>query len=444
VHAAKLERWWNTLFNATTTQTKVINETSISRENQFFPLLSAAPTSHSERIETLDVLRGFALLGVLLANMASHSGYFFLSKDGQEALGTSYIDHYFEWFEHFLIDGKFYSLFSMLFGIGFALQMKRSEGIENHFSSRFRRRLLIMFILGTLHAILLYIGDILAVYALTALVLMLYRNASNKSLLRSAFIFTLLPLIQYAIFWGINLATPPEPVISSGEGAASFFDQLVKIFQTGTFLEITQANIGALIFGRYPDLIFTGRFFRVLAMFLIGFYISRNILFGNVNTNRPLIRKVMIWGAIIGIPCNVVLATMMKTDAYYQLEPIGIIQPLVYAFGVPALCLFYTSAIVLLFENLNWRKLLMVFAPVGQIALTNYLMQSLICVFIFKSYGLGLTAQVGPAKLTAIAFIIYIAQVIFSHAWVKFYRFGPMEWLWRSLTYWKRQPFRKG
>ena len=404
---------------------------------------SVQPISISERHTLLDVLRGFALLGVLLANRVTHSGYFFLSKAGQEALGTSHIDHYVEWFEHFLIDGKFYSLFSMLFGIGFALQMKRSDGIENHFSSLFRRRLLIMFILGLLHATLLYIGDILTVYALTGLVLILYRNASDKTLLRSAFIFTLLPLLQYAIFWAINLTTPDEPLVSSGDDTPRFFDQLISTFQTGTFIEITQANIGALIFGRYPDLIFTGRFFRVLAMFLIGFYISRNMLFANVNVNRSLIQKAMIWGAIIGIPCNIALAMMMTTDAYYELEPLGIVEPLVYAFGVPALCLFYASSIALMFENQNRKKIFMVFAPVGQIALTNYLMQSLICVFIFKSFGLGLTALVGPAKLTVIALLIYTSQVIFSHVWVKHFRFGPMEWLWRSLTYWKWQPFRK-
>jgi uncharacterized protein len=405
-------------------------------------LTSIQPTSHTERHTLLDVLRGFALLGVLLANMVSHAGYFFLSEAGREELSTFHIDHYVEWVEHFLIDGKFYSLFSMLFGIGFALQLKRSSELGGNFLPRFRRRLLIMFILGLFHAIFLYLGDILTVYALMGLVLILFRNTSDKFLLRSSIILMLLPVIQYSIFWGINLTTPPQLIVPAEEGAPRFFDTLIKIYQTGTFGEIIQTNMGGLIFGRYPDLLFTGRFFRVLAMFLIGFYISRNMLYANVQANRPFIKKVMIWGAVIGIPCNIVLAMMMTTDTYYELAPIGIVQPLVYAFGVPALCLFYAAAITLLFENESWKKPLMIFAPVGQMALTNYLMQSLICVFIFMSYGLGLSAQVGPAKLTIIAFTIYTAQVIFSHVWVRYYRFGPMEWLWRSLTYWK--PFRKG
>lgn len=398
------------------------------------------PITPTERHSLLDVLRGFALLGVLLANMVSHSGYFFLSKAGIEALGTAEIDHIAEWIEHFLIDGKFYSLFSMLFGIGFALQMKRSSALDTDFTARFRRRLVIMFILGLLHAILLYVGDILTVYALTGFVLLLFRKSSDKVLLRGAVILMLIPIAQYAIMWAIHSANPPAPVVDEGP---RFFDQVILTYRTGSYPEIMQMNIGGLIVGRYPDLLFTGRFFRVLAMFLIGFYISRNMIYANIATHRPLIRKVMIWGAVIGIPCNIVLAMMMTTEAYYDFESTGIIQPLVYAFGVPALALCYAAVFALLFENSGWKKRLMIFAPVGQLALTNYIMQSLICACIFMSYGLALEAQIGPARLALIAFAIYIFQLIFSHIWIRYFRFGPMEWLWRSLTYKKWQPFRK-
>ncbi|GGH21265.1 DUF418 domain-containing protein [Dyadobacter endophyticus] len=399
------------------------------------------PTKVTERHSLLDSLRGFALLGVLLANMVSHSGYFFLSEGQRAAFDTAKIDHYVEWIEHFLIDGKFYSLFSMLFGIGFALQMKRASSADINFASRFRRRLLIMFVLGLLHAILFYVGDILTVYAITGLFLILFRNKSDRFILRAAVILTLLPIVQYAIMLGVNLANPPAP--SPPESGPRFLDQVIDTYRTGTYLEIITNNLGGLIIGRYPDLFFTGRFFRVLAMFLIGFYISKNLIHANVQAYRPLIRKVMIWGVVIGIPCNFVLAIMMTSEAYYELEPIGIIQPIVYAFGVPALCLFYASAFTLLFEKPNWKKRLSVFAPVGQMALTNYLMQSIICAFLFMSYGLAMEALVGPAKLSLIALAIYIGQLIYSPIWLRYFHFGPAEWLWRSLTYRKWQPFRK-
>lgn len=399
------------------------------------------PTRVTERHSLLDALRGFALLGVLLANMVSHSGYFFLSEDQRAAFDTAQIDHYAEWIEHFLIDGKFYSLFSMLFGIGFALQMKRASSTDINFASRFRRRLLIMFVLGLLHAILFYVGDILTIYAITGLFLILFRNKSDRFILRAAVILTLLPIVQYAIMLGVNLANSSAP--SPPETGPRFLDQVIDTYRTGTYLEIIKNNLGGLIIGRYPDLFFTGRFLRVLAMFLIGFYVSKNLIHANVQAYRPLIRKVMIGGVVIGIPCNIVLAMMMTSEAYYKLEPIGIIQPIVYAFGVPALCLFYASAFTLLFEKPNWKKRLRVFAPVGQMALTNYLMQSVICAFIFLSYGLAMEALVGPAKLSLIAFAIYIGQLIYSPIWLRYFHFGPAEWLWRSLTYRKWQPFRK-
>ncbi|MCE7039100.1 DUF418 domain-containing protein [Dyadobacter sp. CY312] len=401
---------------------------------------SLHPTSVSERQSLLDILRGFALLGVLLANMVSHSGYFFISKSGQEALGTLEVDHYVEWVEHFLIDGKFYSLFSLLFGIGFALQMKRASASDVHFTSRFRRRLFIMFVIGLLHAVLLFVGDILTVYALTGFVLILFRNAPDKILLRSAIILFLLPVLQYAVFWGINLINPSPPVVEEGP---RFLDEVIRVFQTGSYLEIIQMNTGGLIMGRYPDLFFTGRFFKVLAMFLIGFYVAKNMIHSNLGENRRLFRRVMIWGAVIGIPCNLVLAMMMTTEAYYNLEPTGIIQSLVYAFGVPALALCYASIFALLYQNPEWKTKLMIFAPVGQLALTNYLMQSLLCAIIFMSYGFGMEAKIGPARLSLIALGIYVFQIVYSHLWIKAFHFGPMEWLWRSLTYKKRQPFRK-
>lgn len=399
------------------------------------------PIAATERHTLLDILRGFALLGVLLANMASHSGYFFLIEAGHTPLETAKADHIVEWIEAFLIDGKFYSLFSMLFGIGFALQLKRASELDINFVSRFRRRLLIMFAFGLLHAILLFVGDILTVYALTGFVLILFRNSTDKFLLRSAFIFTLLPVVQYTVLWIIHLSssTPPD---AAGGFDQNFFDQLIQTYRSGDFAEIIKMNTGGLIMGRYPDLIFTGRFFRVLAMFLVGFYVAKNLLYTNLEANRPFIRKVMSWGAVIGFPCNIGLAMIMTTSAYYDFEPLGIIQPVVYAFGVPALCLFYMAGITLWFMKPEGKKRLMIFAPVGQLALTNYLMQSLICVFIFTGYGLGLIATIGPSQLVIIGFIIYIAQLIFSHLWVKYFRFGPMEWLWRSLTYGKLQPMK--
>jgi uncharacterized protein len=251
----------------------------------------------------------------------------------------------------------------------------------------------------------------------------------------------MLPVIQYAIFFALAQTTQGPPPTDE-PSATSFFDQLILQYQSGSFADNIKKNIGGLIFGRYPDLFFTGRFFRVFAMFLLGFYVTRKMIFANMEENRLLLRKVLIWGAVIGIPCNVVLAMTMETDAYYSMQPLGFIQPIVYAFGVPALGLFYAAAIALLYQSSKESKLNL-FSPVGRMALTNYLMQSVICCFIFMNYGLGLFAKLGPVHLLLIGIGIYIFQMVFSHWWLSQFRFGPMEWLWRSVTYWKWQTMRK-
>lgn len=276
------------------------------------------------------------MLGVLLANMSSHSGYFFLSESQQESFNTAPEDSVMMWLLHFLVEGKFYSLFSLLFGIGFALQMKRSIELQSNFSGRYSRRLLILFLMGLLHAVFFYVGDILTIYAITGSFLLLFRKASDKTLLRSAGIFLILPFIQYAVFWAVSQSTTASPPPPEDPTASLFFNQLILQYQTGSFVDIIKHNICGLIFGRYPDLFFTGRFFRVLAMFLLGFYATRKMIFANIEANRLFLRKIMIWGLVIGIPCNVALATIMETDVYYAMQPLGIIQPLVYAFGVPA------------------------------------------------------------------------------------------------------------
>jgi uncharacterized protein len=399
---------------------------------------SIRPVSSSERYPFLDTLRGFALFGVLMANMATHSGFYFISGETKDAMATASSDHVITWLLHFLVEGKFYSLFSLLFGIGFAIQLQRSS---SGFSSRFILRLSVLFLFGLIHATFFYVGDILTVYALTGMALLLFRNASNRTLLWWAIVMLLFPLIQYSFFWAqVQLA---DPVAAAGGGRSAFFDRVVSINQTGSFSEIIINNIGGLIFGRYPDLFFTGRFFRVLAMFLVGFYVTRTISFSSLGNYTPFLKKTLIISALIGVPCNILLAMMMETNAYYAMLPGGIIQPLVYAFGVPALGIFYAVALALLFQKESLRKRIGILAPVGQLALTNYLMQSVICCFIFMSYGGGWYGKIGPTMLALIGIAIFVAQVFFSHWWLRYYRFGPMEWIWRSLTYRKWQPIKR-
>ncbi len=396
------------------------------------------PTQPNERYGILDILRGFALCGVMIANMATHSGYWFLTEESQAALPLAGAGDKLLWWVHFITDGKFYSIFSLLFGIGFGLQLQRAMEKGERFGGLFSRRLGILFLFGLLHAILFYVGDILTVYALLGFVLMLFRKTSTRNLLRWALVLLLLPVVQYAILWFPHLASGPLEATRH-----PMFDQLIAAYQSGSLADILMMNTGGLIFGRYPDLFATGRFFKVLAMFLLGFYVARKMLFADLPAHRAFFKKVLTWGLIIGIPCNLVLATLMENNWYASYAPLGILEPLVYAYGVPALGLAYAAGLALLYPKEWYRKRLNVFAPYGRMALTNYLMQSVIACLIFTSYGLGLYGQVGPVYLTLIGLAILLFQIPFSAFWLSHYRYGPMEWLWRSMTYKKWQPLKK-
>ena len=392
------------------------------------------PTQQNERIVLLDVLRGFALLGVMVANMAYHSGYWFLTPETQQGLAHYELGEALLWGIHAITEGKFYSIFSLLFGVGFGLQMQRAMRNNASFTGHFSRRLFILMIIGLLHAAFLFVGDILVAYALLGFVLILFRKASNTTLLRLIFILPIIPVIQYGITWWMAQGGPPGEV--SGN---EMFERIVRTYQSGSFMEITMTNTFGFIFGRFPDLIFTGRFFKVFAMFLLGYYLVRNEWFTNVMQRKDQIKKIMIWCAVIGIPCNLVMAHMMTTDAYYTMAPSGIIEPVVYAYGVPALGMFYACAVALLYQKENWKQKLNILAPFGRMALTNYLTQSLIACLIYKSYGLGYFGKMGPVYFTLIGLGILLVQITWSIWWHKRYKFGPAEWLWRSITYRKFQ-----
>lgn len=374
---------------------------------------SIAPTPEKDRLLFMDALRGFALLGVLLANMVSHSGYFFLNSAQKLALPTYKLDHAVEGMHHFLIDGKFYSLFSLLFGMGFALQMNRRE--DKLFKPFFKRRLFFLFLIGLLHAVLFYVGDILTVYAITGTALLAFRH--SKNLLRYFVLFQLLPVLLYCIFYfTLSLPSPPDQ---------AFIDQIIDSLRNGNTLERIQTNLGGLIFDRYPDLLFTGRFFKVLAMFLLGTYVMQ------VKISALPLNKIFFISLCLGVPLNIALAYLMDLDVYYRLQALGMVQALVYAVGVPALAIAYATGFYQLYQNgVSFTRL---FIPVGRMALTNYLLQSIFCYLIFIEGGYF--TEIGPSYLVLIGLLIYGIQMIYSRMWLAHFPYGPFEWLWRRLTY---------
>jgi len=402
---------------------------------------NSIPVPSTDRADILDVLRGFAILGIFMANSAGFSFYMFLTEAQREALPTFKSDEIVDFFTMALVDGKFYSLFSLLFGIGFTIILDRNQTAGRNPLMVFYRRLFILTLLGLGHLLLLWPGDILFLYALVGMVLPLFRNFKDKTLIILSVILILSPLLfdlaKVLTKGAWDLATPIfEQAIkvdaANGIDGKNFRDYLVV---NETYKSIYVANQGGF-FWRWEHIIGSNRIPKVLAMFLIGFVAGRNKIFSNLGTNKDLLRKIQKWGFIIGVPCSFAYA-YFDFDGIHLPKPFALTDTLFYALSVIPLSLAYTTTICLLWLKPEFQKRLKVLAPVGRMALTNYIMQTLIGIFIYYGIGLGMGTKTGPAIFVSIAVGVYILQVIFSNFWFRYFNFGPLEWIWRMLTYGK-------
>jgi uncharacterized protein len=395
-----------------------------------------SPISSQERIEILDVLRGLAVCGILVGNMQWFSGYGFMPPVLAEQ--SSLADQITHFLVHFFVEGKFYSIFSFLFGFGFALQIARAEERGDAKASLFKRRLFWLLVIGLLHAYLLWAGDILSIYALMGFLLILFRRKTNDSLLRWAFALMVIPILTYILLYILFVSfVPPEALATFEAGQMDFWNEAVKKASQGTYLQIaTDFNLNYIV-GRYAGLIFEMRLPKILAMFLLGFYAYRRGFFQDLSSHQPFIRRVLVYGLVLGLIGNITFASLAGKEAVLPPTPAGIAGVIAYAFGVPALALFFIALVTTLWQKAAWR-LLAFLAPVGRMALTNYLLQTVICVFIFYGYGFGQFGRIGAATATLIALAIFLFQILMSALWLKYFSYGPMEWIWRQLTYRQR------
>ena len=408
-----------------------------------------APTQQGERIQIVDILRGFALFGILLVNMALFSRPFqsILFPAGPS---MPWYDRAAEWLIHTLAEGKFYAMFSLLFGLGMVLLMERIQARGGRFVPLFVRRLLALLLIGLVHAFLIWPGDILILYALVGFPLILFRKARPRTLLIWAVILIAIPLLFTAASTGLIALgrSMPEGAAQIDQALAQTEAQFLqdiaranKVYPDGSFLEITAQRVYD-----YGSMGLTSFFvlgFNVLAMFLIGAYFGKRRIFNDVAAHRPLFRRLLVVGMIVGLASNALYATLIMSAARFEPSGSLVLATAAQGIGAPLLSLAYISAICLLALRPAWQRLLRVLAPVGQMALTNYLLESIICTLIFYGYGLGLFGKMGSAVGILLTVAIFLLLIPFSHWWMKRFRYGPAEWLWRSMTYLKRQPIKR-
>lgn len=401
------------------------------------------PIKQGDRIQVLDVLRGLAVGGILIGNLQWFSGYGTLPPSLASLNPAT--DQLTRFMVHALVEGKFYSIFSFLFGFGFALQIARAEERGDTEARLFKRRLLWLFVIGATHAFLLWAGDILSVYALMGFVLLLFRRKSDSSLLKWAAVLLVVPVAFYLLFFVLFAAfAPPDVVAQINALQFEMWNNAMQTLTNGSYTQIFRDHNLNQLFGRWMGLILQMRLPKILAMFLLGVYAYRIGVFQNPEKHRPLIRKVMIYGLGFGVISNVIFALFAKSEADFPPTPAGIIGVAAYAYGVPALALGIAASLVTLWQTDTFRQVLALLAPVGQMALTNYLLQSVICVTLFYGYGFGLFGRFGAAGSTVIGVAIFASQIALSNIWLRFFRYGPMEWIWRQLTYFRRLPLLQG
>lgn len=365
------------------------------------------------RIESLDALRGFALVGILVVNIQMFSGWGFLGDEGREVLAWSAYDEPLHLGLNILAHDKFYSLFSLLFGYSFVM-VAGKRGAHYHL-----RRMLGLGILGLGHALLLWPWDILLLYAVIGVILTPFLHRSASALLFWA-LALLLAIALGRWYWLVY--EPLGDWISRGH---RLLGENVSHLASGAYREVVSANwelLQATIISRVEDL----RPVRVMAMFLFGAAAAKLQL---ARPDSGLTRRMLIL-ALIGLPLALGIAT---AEQFLNPDEFLILSIATETLAGPMCALSYGALLILWWNRggVVARALRAAFAPAGRMALTNYLGQSLVCVPIFYGFGLGLFGEHSLAKLMLFSGILIGAQLIVSALWLSQFRQGPMEWLWR-------------
>ena len=407
---------------------------------------SLTPVQSAERIHLIDALRGIAILGIFIANLPVGFSFYDASLPNTGPWFNPW-DKQTVFIEHLLIEGKFYSIFSLLFGWGLAIQLKRSELKGLTPVSFVRRRLLFMFLLGLAHLLLLWTGDIVAFYALVGFVFLWIRKWNDRKLFITAIILLLSPILLYYLKMKFEWMMAPAGILyQTGEkidihvAGIGGFEEFVKKLKYGNYFDHLQTLLSG-VFYRFGDLVFQSRIPKVLGMFILGYLLGKDDRYKQLIANTKLLWSIAIGGLILGLPCNYMLARYMEEGKYYNLGMEGLYQTIIYAFGVAPLALAYAALFFLAARTSFGKKCVAILQPVGKMAFSNYILHSLVGCFVFYGFGFAMLHEVGPVYTTIFAFLVFIGQIIFSTIWLKYFNYGPVEWLWRSGTYgkWQKQ-----
>ena len=396
------------------------------------PALS--PTAKRDRYVVMDVLRGFALLGVMTINLYEFGGEdVLITAEQLAALPSAALDGRLEFWVKLFVYDKANTLFAFLFGLGFWIQMERLQERGAPFRSIYLRRAAILLVIGWIHLLCLFGWDILHIYGITAFILFFSRKLPDRALL----------WIGLAL---LLFARPFVTWVFDASGIKGLFDDPVAA-EAGVLARQAAAQSGdfftfiALMNKDYLTWFLTGGLlgwiFYALGRFYMGAWVARRGWIQNAAENLPMFSRWLWPLLLVGLlleSVHLFTEDVPETALFGQVE---LLRTLLHVTATPLIAAGYVCAIVCLFHGRSLSWLVKPFAPVGQMALTNYLMQSVAIILILTSVGpgLGLAGNAAISTFLPLVVTFFTAQIVVSHFWMKFFAFGPAEWLWRMLTY---------
>ena len=385
---------------------------------------SVQPVTAAERIHAIDILRGIALFGVLAVNLVDEFRVSLFQQFLSFQLPLPPLDSAIEHFISMFLEMKAFALFSILFGVGLAIQSERLA----RSGSRLRllvRRLVVLLAIGLVHLLLIWNGDILTEYALAGFVVLPFLSLPAWSTALAALgllaFYIAMPALQLPIFWP-SVAWLQHHVLEANH-----------VYATGTYAQIVRFSWNEL---PYILPLHEYVFPRTMGLFLVGMLAWRTGMLRDPYRHRRLLLAVAGLGLVLGMLMGAPAALQAITS--WDVPSVAI-SCLANAAGI-FMGLGYGSAVIALVEFTAARRMLRAFAPLGRMAFTNYLLQSVIFTWVFFGYGLGYFGRLGVAETLLFGSIVYVCQMAASAVWLHRYRFGPVEWLWRTLMYGARQP----
>ena len=403
--------------------------------------MASSSASPLARIHNIDALRGFALAGVAVIHLVTEFVAGPVPEAYQNPAFENWLDNGVHTFLDLFIDGKFFSIFSILFGLSFSIQMRSAQRKGDNFALRFLWRSALLFAIACLHQAF-FRGDILMIYAFLSLFLIPFHQISPKWVLIVSGIF-LLSIPRMAVYFSLARSGTLGlvPTVGSVE-----ITQYYETLRSGTLLEVFSQNLqNGFLTKLNAQAGPQGRLYLTFGYFLLGLWIGRMGILKDLDKNLVFIKRVFVGSLIV-----LVLASFLQNILFqYFPKPVDL-SKWQHVVGLnikdwvnTSLTLCIICSFMLFYRMPIGEKVLNFFSPYGRMALTNYIMQSVLGTFLLFGWGLGLMGQFRPILLFVFACILFVGQCLLSKWWLQQFKYGPLEWVWRSATYFKLQPFVK-